>query len=508
MEIPGYRIEREIGKGGMATVYLAVQESLDRSVVLKIMDRVQRTASEEMAQRFMDEGRIVASLHHPNIVTIFDIGLAGEDLYISMEYVQGGDLKKRMESHVTPKTALDIIAKIATALDSAHSHNVIHRDVKPANILFREDGTPLLTDFGIAKQTDFDKDLTSTGIFLGSPNYVSPEQADGRSVDGRSDIYSLGCIFYEMLTGYKPYHSDSVIDIVIQHKTSPVPTLPEKLSIYQSLLDRMMAKNLDDRFANAQEMLKSIAKLQALENTGEEELVPDFDITGQAPPIEEKAKHSKKKMSITLIVLLVLSSIFFFGLQFVEIKIKSSETNIAKVSTNSVLPQTAIDPAKNLAEQTIETIQTEQTTSNNEEITTNTTITETSVEATETTPKPAAKPNKPASEQVTQALAWLGKQSLDEYKLTYPPKDNAYYYFSRLLELQPNNQAAYEGILAIADRYVILAERSFANNEIEKTNTYIDIGLQINPRNEALISMQEMVKNHKVGILATIKSFF
>ena len=502
MEIPGYRIEKEIGKGGMATVYLAVQESLDRSVVLKIMDRVQRTASDEMAQRFMDEGRIVASLHHPNIVTIYDIGLAGEDLYISMEYVQGGDLKKRMESHVAPKMALDIVEKIGTALESAHSHKVIHRDVKPANILFREDGTPLLTDFGIAKQTDYDKDLTSTGIFLGSPNYVSPEQADGKSVDGRSDIYSLGCIFYEMLTGYKPYHSDSVIDIVIQHKTSPVPTLPEKLSIYQSLLDRMMAKSLNDRFASAEEMLKSVRKLKALEQSDESDLVPDFDITGHTPS-EDKPKQSKKKISIVLIILLILSSMFFFGLQFVEIKLKSSESKIARVSTESVLPSTVINTEKNLAEQTIETIQTEQP-AITESV--DTTISE---EVKETPKEQTSIQNKkPASEQVTQALAWLGKQSLDEYKLTFPPKDNAYYYFSRLLELEPNNRTAYEGILAIADRYVILAERSFANNEIEKTKTYIEIGLQINPRNQALISMQDLVNNQKTGLLETIKSLF
>lgn len=503
MEIPGYRIEKEIGKGGMATVYLAVQESLDRSVVLKVMDRVQKTASDEMAQRFMDEGRIVASLHHPNIVTIYDIALTGEDLYISMEYVQGGDLKKRMESHVTPKMALDIIEKIGSALNSAHSLNVIHRDVKPANILFREDGTPLLTDFGIAKQTDFDKDLTSTGIFLGSPNYVSPEQADGKRVDGRSDIYSLGCIFYEMLTGYKPYHSDSVIDIVIQHKTSPVPTLPEKLSIYQSLLDRMMAKDLNERFDNAEEMLKSIHKLQALEKTDENELVPDFDVTGVASTPAAPIK-SKKKMSITLIILLILSAIFFFGLQFVEIRIKSSENKIARVSTNSVLPTAAVGSGKNLAEQTIDTIQTGQETLTDETSTPNATE-EIQEEDPDNSPE---KIEKPASEEVTRALAWLGKQSLDEFKLTYPPKDNAYYYFSRLLELEPNNRMAYEGILSIADRYVILAERSFANNEIDKTKTYIDIGLQINPRNEALISMQDVVKSQKSGIWSTIKSLF
>lgn len=502
MEIPGYKIEKEIGKGGMATVYLAVQESLNRSVVLKVMDRVQRNESDEMAQRFMDEGRIVASLHHPNIVTIYDIGLAGEDLYISMEYVQGGDLKKRMESHVPSKTALDIIAKIGSALESAHLHNVIHRDVKPANILFREDGTPLLTDFGIAKQTDFDKDLTSTGIFLGSPNYVSPEQADGKSVDGRSDIYSLGCIFYEMLTGYKPYHSDSVIDIVIQHKTSPVPTLPEKLSTYQSLLDRMMAKSLDDRFANAEQMLKSIRKLQLLEQTEENKLVPDFDITGHTLAQEAPAK-TKKKMSMTLIVLLILSAIFFFGLQFVEIRLKSSENKVAKVSTNSVLPSVTADSGKNLAEQTIETIQTEHETAVKEETAETGATGKNHEEGTI-----SDSTQKPASEEVTRALAWLGKQSLDEFKLTFPPKDNAYYYFSRLLELEPNNRTAYEGILSIADRYVILAERSFANNEIEKTKTYIDIGLQINPRNEALISMQNLIKNQKTGLLETIKSFF
>lgn len=487
MEIPGYKIDREIGKGGMATVYLATQESLGRSVVLKILDKVSSAAVADMTQRFIDEGRIVASLHHPNIVTIFDIGTADDELYISMEYVHGGDLKKRMESHVSPKVALDIVEKIGSALGSAHSHNVIHRDVKPANILFRDEETPLLTDFGIAKQTDQEADLTSTGIFLGSPNYVSPEQADAKKVDGRSDIYSLGCIFYEMLTGYKPYHSDSVIDIVIQHKTSPVPTLPEKFEIYQPLLDRMMAKNLDDRFASAEVMLVSVKKLQALDNT--DQLTPDFDITGKTPNAGNKIQ-SKNKPKLTLNVLLLLSATFFFSLQYVEIKLKSSETRIDRASTNSVLPATATS-TENLAEQTLETIQLSPAT-----------------EETQISEPTAKVATPPVSEEVLSALAWLGKKSLDEYNLTYPEKDNAYYYFSRLLELQPDNRAAYEGILSIAERYAILAERSLANNEGDKTQTYVDIGLQINPNNEALLSLQSIVSTKKSGFWQTLKSMF
>jgi len=487
MEIPGYRIDKEIGKGGMATVYLAVQESLERSVVLKILDRVHSSATDDMTQRFMDEGRIVASLNHPNIITIYDIGLSGEDLYISMEYIHGGDLKKRLESHISPKIALDIVAKIGSALGSAHAHNVIHRDVKPANILFRNVNTPLLTDFGIAKQTDHDQNLTSTGIFLGSPNYVSPEQAEGKKVDGRCDIYSLGCIFYEMLTGYKPYHSTSIIDIVIQHKTSPVPTLPGKLSIYQSLLNGMMAKNLDERFANTEDMLKNVEELQSLDDVNE--LIPDIDITGQAQSKSTFDKEkTKKKPKVILISLLILSAIFFFSLQFVEIRLKSTKIHIDQASTYSVLSPSA-STTSNLAEQTLETIQASLKTEGSQ--------------ASE-----VMVPAKPVSEEVTGALAWLGKQSLDEYKLTYPPKDNAYYYFSRLLELQPDNRSAYEGILSIAERYAILAERTLASNEIDKTRTYIDLGLQIDPENQALLSLKSLLSSQKLGFWQTLKSFF
>ena len=459
----------------MATVYLATQESLNRSVVLKILDRMKRDESSDMTQRFLDEGRIIASLHHPNIVTIYDIGLAGDDLYISMEYVEGGDLKKRLERSITPETALDIVAKVGSALASAHSHNVIHRDVKPANILFRNETTPLLTDFGIAKQTDIDQDLTSTGIFLGSPNYVSPEQADGRAVDGRTDIYSLGCIFYEMLTGYKPYHSRSVIDIVVQHKTAAVPKLPDSLADYQPLLNKMMAKELDDRFNTADELVTEVEKLQG-KNKG-----MDLNVTGGS--LQDTGARKKKTMTI-LIILLVLSAAFFFSLQFVEIRIKRGTKVSMDFAENEMVlqPPTAL-VSGNLSEQALQNLD------------------------TSTADSGTATGNN-VSPEILNALAWLGKQSLDEFKLTYPPKDNAYYYFSKLLELEPDSVTAYKGILNIAERYAILAERALADDDIEKTQTYVDLGLQIDPNNDALLSLKSLMKKRDKSLWATLKTLF
>ena len=195
MDIQGYIVQREIGKGGMATVYLATQESLHRNVVLKILDDV-KVDDSDLSERFMAEGRILASLNHPNIITIYDIGIANERLYISMEYVQGGDLKQRLELPISLDEVLDYLGKISSALGEAHKHGIVHRDVKPANILFSDNETPILTDFGIAKQVDTESDLTSAGIFLGSPNYVSPEQAEWTKNRWPGQIFTVWAVFF------------------------------------------------------------------------------------------------------------------------------------------------------------------------------------------------------------------------------------------------------------------------------------------------------------------------
>ena len=482
MQIPGYAIQREIGKGGMATVYLAIQESLDRAVVLKMLDDVNVDNSEDLAERFIAEGRILASLVHPNIITIYDIGVANNQLYISMEYVQGGDLKQRLELPISPDEALDYVIKVANALSEAHKHGIVHRDVKPANILFKDNDTPLLTDFGIAKQVGTDSDLTSTGIFLGSPNYVSPEQADGIKIDGRADIYSLGCIFYEMLMGEKPYKSNSVIEIVIQHKQAPVPTLPEELKEFQAALNKMMAKKRDERFHDAESLVIELEKLQRKRN--KRSTLPDFDITGAADQQKAVPVDNKRAKQI-LVGLLLLGLVMFSSLKYVEIKIKDdSPIKTNKITTNTVLDKNpVVIPTTNTQVEV-----TPQTGSANQA----------------TTPVKS----EPAPEQVIKALLWLGKQSLEEYKLTYPPRDNAYYYFNRLLELQPGNEIAISGIYEISDRYSILAEQSLAKNEFEKMTTYVDIGLRINPNNEALLALKNFAANQDNSLLATIKSLF
>ena len=456
MEIPGYKIQHQIGQGGMATVYLALQESLNRSVVLKILDVSGPASSETLIERFILEGRIVAALNHPNIICIFDIGIADDSLFISMEYIEGGDLKTRMESPVTPDTALDYLAKIGSGLAAAHKMGVVHRDIKPANVMFRDENTPLITDFGIAKQTDAaDNDLTSTGLFIGSPNYVSPEQSDGIVIDGRADIYSTGCMFYEMLTGKKPYFATTVFDVVIKHRQAPIPVFEEELAEFQPLLNKMMAKNRDDRFEDANTMVECIKKLQ--QSRASSSTSTTFDING-ANTAEKTGQKNTQTLNI-LLLLLMTSGGIFGTLQYAESRMNSDTPRIGNVPINIDLPD-KIQPSvvSDLA----------QAMDSNE-----------------------IEPPVKISEDVVQALHWLGKKSLEEYRLTHPPEDNAYYYYSRLLEADATDKAA-AGLLNIADRYAYLAERSILDNDYSKAQAYINIGQKFNPNHETLIKLNKL----------------
>lgn len=258
MNIPGYRLISKLGQGGMASVYLALQESLDREVALKIMDPGM-AADESFCDRFLKEGKIVAQLSsHPDIVTVYDIGRADDYYYMAMEYIPGPNLKERIDNDDNPQQPLLVIRQVASALQMAHSRGFIHRDVKPANILFKESGDAVLSDFGIAKAVQAETQLTAIGYAVGTPEYMSPEQAMGQPVDFRADLYCLGVVLYEMLMQTKPYVGQDPFSTALMHINNPLPVFPEHLSEHQPMLNRLMAKNRDERYQSAADVIDEI----------------------------------------------------------------------------------------------------------------------------------------------------------------------------------------------------------------------------------------------------------
>jgi len=259
VNIQGYELVRELGVGGMATVFLAIQTSLDRKVALKVMRR-NIDDVDKFERRFLMEGRTLAKLPHRNIVAVYDIVKGDATTYIAMEYLDGGTLHERMRDGLSLAEAVAIVVQIGGALQFAHDHGVIHRDLKPSNIMFRDESTPVLTDFGIAKQQDSQQQtrLTQTGMLVGTPTYMSPEQINALEVDGRSDLYSLGVMFYELLTGTAPFQGDTPIAVLMAHLTTPAPPLPYAFAEFQPVIDRMLAKNRDDRFLNLKEFTKAL----------------------------------------------------------------------------------------------------------------------------------------------------------------------------------------------------------------------------------------------------------
>jgi serine/threonine-protein kinase PpkA len=277
IEIPGYRILRQLGRGGMATVYLATQESVQRDVALKVMSPT-LLADPDFGERFLREARIAAKLHHRNVVGVHDVGRVGDFHYIAMEYLGGGTVLSD-DGQARPVTfALRIVREIATALNYAHAKGFVHRDVKPDNILLREDGTAALTDFGIARAND-STHMTRTGTVIGTPHYMSPEQARGRPIDGRADLYSLGIVLYELVLGRVPFHADDSLAVGIMHITQPVPMLPESLAPLQPLLDRLLAKQPDDRFQNGEAVADAIEQIEIRLARGE---LPNLASTDEA----------------------------------------------------------------------------------------------------------------------------------------------------------------------------------------------------------------------------------
>ena len=478
LQIPGYQIVRPIAEGGMASVYLAIQESLQRQVALKLLRRFDDPIH---ASRFCNEGRIIASLNHRNIITIHDIGVIGERHYLAMEFLEDGDLERQIGSVMNPDAALELVEVIGNCLDFLHRKSIIHRDIKPANILFRKDGTPVLTDFGIAKQLDLDIRLTLDNTALGSPCYLSPEQAECKPLDGRTDIYSLGIIFYEMLTGSKPFQGCSPIETILAHLTEPCPSLPAELSSYQGLLDRMIAKAPDVRYSTAGEMVTAIRELRkrgqrnmpSLALSRATRQLCDSSILAQVRKLCHRANNlidAGLKQTWSIRTLAVGP-----GVQRELGENLPSDARLRRVATLIIVVLLIslaaggllMNPAvKETEEQVVQAPAVQATTH-------------------------------PVMLRLTDDLAIqrendlrLARQALENYRLTTPEGNNAWYYYRRILEEDPDNSEALTGVKRIGDTYADLARREFDQFHYRKARNYLERGLTVDPGNERLLKLK------------------
>lgn len=258
-----YQITEIVGHGGMATVYKGYQEEVDRYVAVKVLPP-HPGQNERFIDRFRQEARTIAKLQHPHILPLYDYGNDNDILYLIMPLIEGGSLREKITEGKLSLTEIErILSQVASALDFAHKQGIIHRDIKPDNVLLNNEGFALLSDFGIAKLLEGNA-LTTTGGLIGTPAYIAPEQAQNINVDNRADIYSLGIVVYEMLTGEQPYHSQTPVQVIFQHITEPSPRVHGKRddlpAQIDEVLDRALAKNPLERYSTAQEFADDFSK--------------------------------------------------------------------------------------------------------------------------------------------------------------------------------------------------------------------------------------------------------
>lgn len=260
LRLKGYRLTRKIGSGGMTEVFLAVREDDGLAVVLKVLDAVGKSTSEHLS-RFIQEYTILSKIDDPHVIRIYDQGFTDDHAYIAMEFFERGDLRSELNTGMSRERVLQVVEQVTRALDAVHSRGIIHRDLKPENIMLRPDGSVALADFGVAKSLQAENlVLTQTrhGDVVGTPYYLSPEQVSGHGVTPATDMYSLGVMFYEMLTGERPFRADSLDLLLARHLNAPTPKLPAQYEDLQPFLDKLMAKNPADRYQSAQALLDDL----------------------------------------------------------------------------------------------------------------------------------------------------------------------------------------------------------------------------------------------------------
>jgi tRNA A-37 threonylcarbamoyl transferase component Bud32 len=263
-QIAGYRLVKTIAQSNVAAVYLARNDDLPQPVALKVQAlKGRHVVSEDDRQRFVRECQILSALNHRSIADVLDFGVTDDHLYLALEYFPCGSLRDRLKNPVSEADAINYARQIGEALAVLHAAHVVHRDLKPSNLMLTDDNRVILIDFGSACMQLEASDLSRSDLCTGTPYYVCPEQIDNRDPDGRGDLYSLGVVLFEMLAGALPYVGSTLAEIFAGHRSAPVPRLPQRVMRYQPIVDRLLAKAPEDRYASAAQFLDDLAAVTA-----------------------------------------------------------------------------------------------------------------------------------------------------------------------------------------------------------------------------------------------------